>query len=108
MRVALLTQNARAGDALGRQLVEKVGCFLDRGAGVRVVLADDRNLHPALKPYTIRQLPDDLRGPGFQALQQADLVVVEYSQYYPLLELLPLVADGSRKILLDYHGVSPA
>ncbi|MFL5327966.1 MAG: glycosyltransferase [Gemmataceae bacterium] len=107
MRVAFLTQNARAGDAIGRGLLEKVDYFLDRGADVTVVAADLRALHPSLKRYTIRQKPNDTNGRGFQALLQADLVSVEFSEYYPLLRLLPLVADGTRKIIFDYHGVTP-
>ena len=61
MRVAILTPNARAGDAIGRGIVEKVGYFVDRGADVSVVLAESANLHPALKPYAIRQQPGDTR-----------------------------------------------
>src|SRR5262249_54105276 len=33
--------------------------------------------------------------------------VVDYPQYYPLLDLLPLIADGKRRIVFDYHGVTP-
>ena len=37
----------------------------------------------------------------------ADLIVVEYSQFHPIFELLPAVADGTRRIVFDYHGVTP-
>lgn len=106
MRVALLTQNARAGDAVGRQVAEKAAYFQDHGADVAVVLADLNRLQPSLRPLAVRQRPETT-GPGWQTLEQSDLVCVEYSQYYPLLDLLPLLADGRRKILLDYHGITP-
>src|SRR5580765_2890369 len=106
LRVALLTQNARAGDAIGRHVVEKTAYFVDRGAHVRVIVSDSVGLHPALRPLAIRQLPTP-RGDGWNALAAADLVVVDYPQYYPLLDLLPLLADGQRRIVFDYHGVTP-
>src|SRR5204863_357606 len=36
-----------------------------------------------------------------------DLVVAEYGQFYPLLNLLPLLAGGRPRLLVDYHGVTP-
>src|SRR5438552_5341586 len=106
MRVTLLTQNASAGDAIGRHIAEKAAYFLDRGAHVRVVVADDRDIHPAIRPLTIRQL-DRPDGDGWDALTSADLIVVDYPQYYALLDLLPLLADGKRRVIFDYHGVTP-
>jgi glycosyltransferase involved in cell wall biosynthesis len=106
MRVALLTQNARAGDAIGRHVAEKAAYFLDRGAYVRVVVADDRDTHPALRSLTLRQ-SDRPSGDGWQALKSADLIVIDYSQFYPLLDFLPLLADGKRRLIFDYHGVTP-
>ncbi|MBX7105689.1 MAG: glycosyltransferase [Gemmataceae bacterium] len=106
MRVAILSQNARAGDAIGRHVAEKVAYFLDRGAELRVVVADDRQLHPALAPYTLRS-DGRAAGPAWDALSRADLVCVEYPQHYPLLDLLPDLADGRRRVLFDYHGVTP-
>ncbi len=107
MRVALLTQNARAGDAIGRHVAEKAAYFVDRGAHVRVIIGDDRAIHPALKPHVVPQ-SDSPRGAGWNELAAADLIVVDYPQYYPLLDLLPLLADGKRRIVFDYHGVTPA
>lgn len=106
MRVAILTHNAQAGDAIGNQVAEKVALFLDRGAHVRVIIEGGQRLHPAVRPHC-----DVLRQPATRAdlwpfLSSADLIVVEYSQYYRLLDLLPLVAGGPR-ILFDYHGVTP-
>ena len=54
MRVALLSHSAPAGDAIGRQLAEKVAFFRDRGADVRVFVETDRRLHGGLRPYTSR------------------------------------------------------
>jgi glycosyltransferase involved in cell wall biosynthesis len=107
MRVALLSHSAPAGDAIGRQLAEKVAVFADRGADVRLFVSTDRRLHPALRPYTQRVSLPSPRGPHWQFLTSADLIVVEYSQHDPLFDLLPLLAGGRPRIIFDYHGVTP-
>jgi glycosyltransferase involved in cell wall biosynthesis len=107
MRVALLSHSAPAGDAIGRQLAEKVAFFLDRGAEVRVFVSSDRHLTPVLKQYTRRYAPAEPKGPNWQFLQSADMVCVEYSQHDPLFDLLPLLAGGRPRIIFDYHGVTP-
>ena len=107
MRVALLSHNAPAGDAVGNQVADKLAFFLDRGADVRVFVESDQRLHPAVRPHC-RTLPaPEPRGEGWRFLSSADLVVVEYGQYYRLLELLPLLGGGRGRILFDYHGVTP-
>jgi hypothetical protein len=90
MRVALLSQSAPAGDAIGRQVAAKVAFLADRGADVRLFVASDRRLHPGLRPFTYRFTPPRPHGPLWQYLAAADLIIVEYSQHYPLLDLLPL------------------
>jgi glycosyltransferase involved in cell wall biosynthesis len=107
MRVALLAHSAPAGDAVGRQIAEKVAVFLDRAADVRLFVTSDRRLHPALGPYTSRFSPATPHGPHWQFLTASDLILVEYSQHDPLFDLLPLLADGRRRIVFDYHGVTP-
>ncbi len=106
MRVALLSYNARAGDAIGNQVAEKLAFFLDRGADVRVFVECDRGLHPAVRPHC-QALPPEPRGDGWRFVSSADLVVVEYGQAYALLQLLPLLRAGRGRILFDYHGVTP-
>jgi hypothetical protein len=49
MRVAILTANAYAGDAIGNQVAEKVAFFLDRGAEVRVFSDSHHRLHPRVR-----------------------------------------------------------
>src|SRR5438270_4556156 len=107
MRVALLSHSAQAGDAIGRQLAEKVAFFLYRGAGVRLFVETFRRLHGGLRPYTSRFAPAEPRGPHWRFLTSADLIVVEYGQHFPLLDLLPMLAGGRPRILFDYHGVTP-
>src|SRR5438105_15188973 len=107
MRVALLSHSAPAGDAIGRQLAEKVAVFADRGADVRLFVTSDRRLNPTLRPYTHRFSPATPNGPNWQFLSAADLVLVEYSQHDPLFDLLPLLAGGRSRIVFDYHGVTP-
>jgi glycosyltransferase involved in cell wall biosynthesis len=119
MRVALLSHSAPAGDAIGRQLAEKVAFFADRGADVRLFVTSDRKLHPALGPNTHRFAPAEPHGPHWAFLTSADLILVEYSQHDPLFDLLPPLsrlcgrgvggerAGGRARIIFDYHGVTP-
>src|SRR5438128_2445538 len=100
MRVALLSQNARAGDAIGNLLADKLTFFLDRGADVRVFIEDAGRVHPAVQAHGYCLEAD------MQFLSSADLLAVEYGQHYRLLELLPLLAGGKPRILFDYHGVT--
>ena len=107
MRVAILTANARAGDAIGNQVAEKVAFFRDRGADVRVFAECRRSLHPDLRPFCRSINPQEPEGKAWQFLVSADLVIAEYGHAYSLLGLLPLLAGGKPRILIDYHGVTP-
>jgi glycosyltransferase involved in cell wall biosynthesis len=106
MRVALLSHSARTGDAIGNSVAQKLGFFLERGAEVRVFLESVKAVHPTVGPFC--QVMDPVpQGEGWRFLSSADLVVVEYGQFYALLDLLPLLARGKPRILLDYYGVTP-
>jgi glycosyltransferase involved in cell wall biosynthesis len=107
MQVALLTHNARAGDAIGNQVAEKLAFFRERGARVRVFVECDQRLHPDLRPHCCRLGDPEPRGEAWRFLISADLVIVEYSQYFGSLGLLPLLAKGKPRLLFDYHGVTP-
>ncbi|MFN4258360.1 MAG: glycosyltransferase [Gemmataceae bacterium] len=119
MRVAFLSASARAGDAIGNQLAEKVSFFLNHGADVAVFVEDDRSMHPVVRPHyrslsvpcmnSLRFSRGSARIDSEQAeefLTAADLIIVEYSQYFRLLEWLPLLA-GRTRVLFDYHSVTP-
>jgi glycosyltransferase involved in cell wall biosynthesis len=107
MRVALLSHSAPAGDAIGRQLAEKVAVFADRGADVRLFVTSDARLDPTLVPFTHKFAPAKPQGPHWRFLKSADLISVEYSQHDPLFDLLPLLCGGRPRIIFDYHGVTP-
>jgi glycosyltransferase involved in cell wall biosynthesis len=107
MRVALLSYNARGGDAIGNQVVEKFTFFHERGADVRVLVEDDHALHPALRGHAHAWPQPQPTGELWDFLAGADLVCVEFGQHYELLNLLPLLAGGRGRVLLDYHGVTP-
>lgn len=107
MRVALVSYNAQAADAIGNQVAEKLAFFLDRGADVRVFVQSGQRLHPALRPHCRVMPAPEPKGEAWRFLASADLVIVEYGQYYRLLELLPLLAGGKGRVLFDYHGVTP-
>jgi glycosyltransferase involved in cell wall biosynthesis len=106
VRVALVSYNARSGDAIGNQVAEKLSFFLDGGADVRVFVESDQGLHPQVRPHC-RLLAPEPRGEGWKFLRKCDLVVVDYSQAYALLGLLPLLASERPRVILDYHGVTP-
>jgi glycosyltransferase involved in cell wall biosynthesis len=107
MRVALLSASARAGDAIGNQVAEKLAFFRDRAADVRVFVEDDQRLHPAVQSVCHVVRSCEPRGDVWRFLRGADLVVAEFGQYYALLSLLPMLAGGKSRILLDYHGITP-
>lgn len=105
MRVALLAANAREGDAIGNQLAAKVAFFRERGAQVSVLLEDAREVRAAVRSVA--------RGAGdphtcHAEMAAADLVLVEYSQFFSALLALPLLRDAATRVVLDYHGVTPS
>jgi glycosyltransferase involved in cell wall biosynthesis len=105
MRVALLSQNAQHHDAIGQQVAEKLAFFRDRAAEVRVFVENSDQLHPDVRPFHHVIQGDD--NSCLQFLATSDLVVVEFGQYYPSLNLLPLLAGGRPRLVIDYHGVTP-
>jgi glycosyltransferase involved in cell wall biosynthesis len=107
MRVALLSAFAPAHDAIGNQLAEKVAFFCDRGADVRVFVESDRRLHPGVRDFCQVVESPNPAGPAWEFVAAADLLIADYSQYYTLLEWLPLLAGGRPRLLFDYHGVTP-
>ena len=107
MRVALLSANAQAGDAIGNNLAHKLRFFRDAGAEVRVVVESDRRLHPDVAPHCQGMPAPEPRGDAWRFLRSADLVCVEFGHYYSLLSLLPLLAGGKPRVLVDYHGITP-
>lgn len=110
MRVAFLTYNAHAGDAIGNQLAEKVSFFLDRGADVRVFVENGQRIHTSLQPHCRFLDIQSVEGEGWNFLATADLVLAEYGQAYSLLQVLPLLAKASGprpRVVFDYHGVTP-
>src|SRR5947207_12861998 len=114
MRVAFLACSAPAGDAIGNQLAEKCAFFLERGADVRVFLESDHRLHPALQNLSfnagsvLRTRTDESQHEeNWKFLTTADLIFVDYSQYYSLLDYLSLLGGGKARIIFDYHGVTP-
>ncbi|MCI0684315.1 MAG: glycosyltransferase [Gemmataceae bacterium] len=108
MRVALLTCNAQARNAIGNQVAEKAGFFLERGAQVRVFLEDRERLHPDLHSLAEQVREVSAHGPVWDYLVDADLVIADYAQFYDLLHYLPLLVGRKPRMVFDYHGVTPA
>jgi glycosyltransferase involved in cell wall biosynthesis len=107
MRVALLSASAPSGDAIGNQVAEKLAFFLERGADVAVFLESDQRLHPAVKPFSHVLSDAEPHGAAWVFLSSADLVIAEFGHSYRLLGLLPLLARGKPRLVIDYHGITP-
>lgn len=107
MRVALLSGNAPAHNAIGNQIAEKVRFFQDRGAEVRVFVQDAQRLHPALRGCCSEVAHAPADGPVWDYLGQCDLIFAVYAQHFELLECLPRLAGKGPRIVFDYHGVTP-
>jgi glycosyltransferase involved in cell wall biosynthesis len=107
MRVALLAHNAQSGDALGNQLAAKAAALRERGDEVQVFLESIQHLHPQLLD-AVQLVPGDFSLETLaEQLRSYELLIVEYSQYFRALEVLPLLTESNVKIVFDYHGVTP-
>ena len=110
MRLAILSQNARAADAIGGQIAAKVRAARAQGWEVRVYLNEGEQLHPDVAPLAVvgaarsfwRQ-PEQRRW-----LRQADVVAVEYGGDFELLDLLPALGRRQQRIIINDYGVTPA
>jgi glycosyltransferase involved in cell wall biosynthesis len=107
MRVAILSGNARPADAIGNQIAEKTAFFLERGDLVRVLIEDARTLHPAIASHCQAVQADCLSALTHECLAASDLVIAEFGHYHSLLRLLPLCNWLGRRVLVDYHGITP-
>ena len=104
MRVAVLAENARQGNAVGNHITEIARFFQDRGSELQVFLEDATLLHPALA--TIATTVRSETVPTY--LSQCDLIFATYAGDYRLLQWLPLLAGTGPRIVFDYLGVTPA
>ncbi|MBM4069533.1 MAG: glycosyltransferase [Planctomycetes bacterium] len=104
MRVALVSHNAKSGDAIGNQVAEKLAFFLERGAEVRVLIESAERLHPDVSRHH-EVVQAAATGAAWVFLATADLVSFEFGQFYSLLTLLPLLEKP--RIIVDYHGITP-
>ena len=113
-RVCLINGNCVANDAVGNNLRTKIQFFRARGYAVDALV---EYLDPAIPLaeqafFTVLsgdELAKGGRSPqGKRAVERfraADLVVYDYSTYYPLLESIRSVRHAT--VLFDYHGVTP-
>ena len=75
MRVALLSANAHAKNAIGNQVAEKAAFFHERGAEVRLFLQNADRLHPELRAFAEPVNHVGTHGHVWDYLSQADLVI---------------------------------
>jgi len=106
VRVAFLAANARAGDGVGNHLAEMARFFLERNADLGVFVESGDHLHPLLRPH-VRIIPDAIPHEDRDYIASSDLLLVQYTHYYPLLDLLPTLLGSKTRIILDYQGVTP-
>ena len=107
MRVALLSFNAEARNAVGSHVADRVRFFQERGAEVRLFVQDGRRLHSELRGCTTEVREIAIDGPVWNALRQADLILAIYGQHHDLLQYLPLLAGAGPRIVFEYLGVTP-
>src|SRR5204862_7382747 len=100
MRVAILAHNACQADALGTQIAGKVRYFTSLGWECRVYIESADRLHPQVRNHcreiTAVRLWRNREERDY--LLNADLVFAEYGMYFPLLDLLPALANGKPHI----------
>lgn len=110
MRVALLSRNLLAADAVGQQVLAKMNFFLQRGAEVRLFLAEPCNPEPEWKAinYTVGSAKQIWKHAEHrQYLQSCDWVIAEFAAAYSLFDLLPALQQAGPRVLVDYHGITP-
>jgi glycosyltransferase involved in cell wall biosynthesis len=107
MRVAILSHNAPSGDAIGDQVAAKVCFFAGRGAEVRVFVESDIRLHPEVRPFAHFATAGTVSDTDRAYLACCDLIVAEFGQYYPLLDVLTEMRPLNARVVFDYHGVTP-
>jgi glycosyltransferase involved in cell wall biosynthesis len=107
MRVAFLTANAKAGDAIGNLVAEKVAFFLDRGADVRVFLESRDRLHPFVRKHCRVVQSTEPDADAWTFLSNTDLVIVEYGHFYRLLHWLPLLVSAAVREVTPHLAPPP-
>src|SRR2546421_203865 len=100
MRVALLSYNARAHDAIGNHIAETAAFFHERGAAVRVFVQSTERLHGALHGRVQPVGAVERCGPVWEYLAGADLVIVQFAHACDLFHYLPLLAGGKPRLLI--------
>ena len=73
MRVALISFNGQARNAIGNHLAEKLAFFLERGADVRVFLQEGDRLHPGLARFVEVASSVQTKGPVWEYLSGSAL-----------------------------------
>ncbi len=110
-RVAILNGNVIAHDAVGSHIIAQLQTL--RAAGYHVLVLTgfvDSRLPADLRRSMAMVSPEHLRDPASASpaaahFRRADLVIVNYSNYYDLVELIREVRRGM--VIFDYHGVTP-
>lgn len=110
MRVALFSRNACRADAIGAQVVAKIGYFQQLGAEVRLYLSEGHALRTeaaSLKPImgTAQRIWQDAGEREY--LCSCDLIVAEFGAAYDLMNLLPALSGQGPRLVVDYRGVTP-
>jgi glycosyltransferase involved in cell wall biosynthesis len=107
MRVALLAYEGPHDSPLGLRLVQQLAFFRERGADVRLFVECLRGLHPELAPGVCACPGGHVDAEGWRFLTSADLVIAVHDRPCALPHVLPRLAGGRPRIVLDYHDPVP-
>ncbi|MBO9340042.1 MAG: glycosyltransferase family 4 protein, partial [Chloroflexus sp.] len=110
-RITVINGNCIANDAVGTHVIAQVQALTE--AGFRPLLLtefiDDR-IPRSLRRFMVAVHLEDILHPNDQIqqfaehLHQSAVIIVNYSTYYKLVELIRYV---QAPVLFDYHGITP-
>ncbi|NNJ09630.1 glycosyltransferase family 4 protein [Chloroflexales bacterium ZM16-3] len=110
-RVAIINGNVVANDAVGGHIVSQLYALRAAGYHTMVIteFVDSRLSADARRSMMVANADElrDLHSGNLAShhLRQADIVIVNYSTYYALAEMIREVRRGV--VIFDYHGVTP-
>ncbi len=105
-QLILLNSNLLPKDAVGNNLINKARVVRDNGIPTRILLESNAFPPADLEPC-VRTL-SDLGKQDFEAsLWNADCYWIDYSVFYPLLKVAAALKAKGKRLLFDYHGITP-
>jgi glycosyltransferase involved in cell wall biosynthesis len=104
MRVAMLTGGDLGEDFAGSYVSQRLAFFQERGADILIFVESAARLPQELEPITAACPGGQVDAEGWRFLTAADLVIADYHGPSALHALLPRLAGGRARILVDCQG----